>query len=123
MVTDLAPDLQIQGSPDHLIRLFLNLLDNAVKHTPASGAVTVTAVAQRGSVQVSVSDTGPGISAEHLPHLFQRFYRVEKSRSRAMGGTGLGLAIAQEIVHRYHGTIAAQSQPGEGTTLRVSFPR
>lgn len=123
LITDLAPDLQIQGSPDHLIRLFLNLLDNAVKHTPASGAVTVTAVAQRGSVQVSVSDTGPGISAEHLPHLFQRFYRVEKSRSRAMGGTGLGLAIAQEIVHRHHGTIAAQSQPGEGTTLRVSFPR
>ncbi|WP_231605405.1 cell wall metabolism sensor histidine kinase WalK [Synechococcus sp. CBW1006] len=123
LITDLAPDLQIQGSPDHLIRLFLNLLDNAVKHTPASGTVTVTAVAQRGSVQVSVSDTGPGISSEHLPHLFQRFYRVEKSRSRAMGGTGLGLAIAQEIVHRHHGTIAAQSQPGEGTTLRVSFPR
>lgn len=121
--THIAPGLQIQGSPDHLIRLFLNLLDNAVKHTPAQGTVSLTAFVQGHCVQVSVSDTGLGILPEHLPHLFERFYRVEKSRSRAMGGTGLGLAIAQEIIHRHDGAIAVQSQPGYGTTFTVSFSR
>jgi two-component system, OmpR family, heavy metal sensor histidine kinase CusS len=120
--THIAPDLQIQGSPDHLIRLFLNLLDNAVKHTSAQGKVSLTAIMQEHSIQVSVSDTGIGIAAEHLPHLFERFYRVEKSRSRTIGGTGLGLAIAQEIVHRHQGAIAVQSQPGQGTTVTVTFP-
>jgi len=119
--THITPDLQIQGSPDHLIRLFLNLLDNAVKHTPAQGGVHLIADVQGQCVRVSVSDTGIGILPEHLPHLFERFYRVEKSRSRAMGGTGLGLAIAQEIVHRHDGAIAVQSQPGHGTTFTVTF--
>lgn len=121
--THIAPDLQIQGSPDHLIRLFLNLLENAVKYTPAQGKVSLTATLQKHCIQVKVADTGIGISPEHLPHLFERFYRVEKSRSRAMGGTGLGLAIAQEIVHRHHGTIAVQSQPGQSTTFTVTFPQ
>ena len=116
-------DLQIQGSPDHLIRLFLNLLDNAVKHTPAQGKVQLRAVVQGQCIQIKVSDTGIGISPEHLPHLFERFYRVEKSRSRSIGGTGLGLAIAQEIVHRHHGAIAVQSQPEHGTTFTVTFPK
>lgn len=119
--THIAPDLQIQGSPDHLIRLFLNLLDNAVKHTAAQGAVSLTAGVQGHCIQVKVRDTGIGILPEHLPHLFERFYRVEKSRSRTMGGTGLGLAIAQEIVHRHNGAIAVQSQPGHGTTFTVTF--
>ncbi|WP_416672922.1 HAMP domain-containing sensor histidine kinase [Egbenema bharatensis] len=120
--THIAPNLQIQGSPDHLIRLFLNLLDNAVKYTPEQGKVSLTAIVHDHGIQVSVSDSGIGISPEHLSHLFERFYRVEKSRSRAMGGTGLGLAIAQEIVHRHHGAIAVQSQPGYGTTFTVTFP-
>lgn len=120
--THIAPDLQIQGSPDHLIRLFLNLLDNAVKYTPAQAEVHLMAVAQGQFIQISIRDTGIGIAPEHLPHLFERFYRVEKSRSRAMGGTGLGLAIAQEIVHRHHGAIAVQSQLGHGTTFTVTFP-
>lgn len=119
--THIAPDLKIHGSPDHLIRLFLNLLDNAVKHTLALGQVSLTADVQGHCIQVRVSDTGIGISPDHLPHLFERFYRVEKSRSRTIGGTGLGLAIAQEIVHRHHGTISVQSQPGRGTTFTVTF--
>jgi heavy metal sensor kinase len=119
----IAPDLQVQGSPDHLIRLFLNLLDNAVKHTPAQGEVSLTAGVQGHCVQVRVSDTGIGILPEHLPHLFERFYRVEKSRSRTIGGTGLGLAIAQEIVHRHDGAIAVQSKTGHGTTFTVTFSR
>lgn len=121
--THIAPDLQVQGSPDHLIRLFLNLLDNAVKHTPAQGQVSLVANIQGHCIQVRVSDTGIGISPEHLPYLFERFYQVEKSRSRAIGGTGLGLAIAQEIVHRHHGAIAVHSQPGHGTTFTVTFPQ
>lgn len=120
--THIPSDLQVQGSPDHLIRLFLNLLDNAVKHTPAQGKVYLSAGVKEHCIQIEVSDTGMGISPEHLPHLFERFYRVEKSRSRSIGGTGLGLAIAQEIVHRHHGAITAQSQPGHGTTFTVTFP-
>lgn len=121
--TDIAPSLRIQGSPDQLIRLFLNLLDNAVKHTPACGEVSLTATGNGHFVSVSVRDTGAGIAPEHLPHLFERFYRVEQSRSRVMGGTGLGLAIAQEIVHHHHGDISAQSQLGQGTTVMVRLPR
>jgi heavy metal sensor kinase len=121
--TSIDPGLLIQGSPDHLIRLFLNLLDNAIKHTPAPGSISLVAAAQIDCIRVDISDTGVGIAPEHMPHLFERFYRVEKSRSRATGGTGLGLAIAQEIVHRHHGTISVQSEPGRGTTLTVSFPR
>lgn len=119
--THIASQLHIQGSPDHLIRLFLNLLDNAVKHTPAHGQVQLIAETQKHSIQVKVCDTGIGIAPEHLPHLFERFYRVEKSRSRAIGGTGLGLAIAQEIVHRHNGAIAVQSELGKGTTFTVTF--
>ncbi len=123
LTTDLAPALQIQGFPDHLIRLFLNLLDNAVKHTPAAGEVGLQARATEAGVQVILRDTGIGIPPEHLPHLFERFYRVEKSRSRALGGTGLGLAIAQEIVLRHHGQISVASEPGVGTTFTITFPR
>lgn len=122
-VTHIAADLRIRACPDHLIRLFLNLLDNAVKYTPEQGLVSLEAEARNGAVVVSVSDSGIGISEDHLPHLFERFYRVEKSRSRSMGGTGLGLAIAQEIVHRHHGAIWVDSQPSSGTTFTVRFLR
>lgn len=120
-VTHIAPGLRVFASPDHLIRLFLNLLDNAVKYTPDQGRVVLEAATRQQAVVVSVSDNGIGISRDHLPHLFERFYRVEKSRSRSMGGTGLGLAIAQEIVHRHDGTISVDSQPGCGTTFSVMF--
>ena len=122
-VTHIAADLRINACPDHLIRLFLNLLDNAIKYTPEQGLVSLEAEARNGAVVVSVSDSGIGISEDHLPHLFERFYRVEKSRSRSMGGTGLGLAIAQEIVHRHHGAIWVDSEPSSGTTFTVRFLR
>jgi len=96
-------------------------LDNAVKYTPAQGKVVLDAGEQKGAVVVSVSDNGIGIASDHLPHLFERFYRVEKSRSRSMGGTGLGLAIAQEIVYRHHGKISVDSLPDNGTTFSVTF--
>ena len=90
---------------------------------PEQGLVSLAAEARNGAVVVSVSDSGIGISEDHLPHLFERFYRVEKSRSRSMGGTGLGLAIVQEIVHRHHGAIWVDSQPSSGTTVTVRFLR
>lgn len=122
LVEDMPPDLVIHGEPDHLIGLFLNLLDNAIKHTPMAGKVTVRAFRSGGEVCVVVSDTGAGISPEHLPHLFERFYRVEAARSRSTGGAGLGLAIAYEIVRLHEGTIDVSSQPNQGTSFTVRLP-
>ncbi|AGY58151.1 sensor histidine kinase [Gloeobacter kilaueensis] len=117
---DVASELDVQGEPDYLISLFLNLLDNAIKYTPAGGKVTVRALRAGDSIRVAFLDTGPGMPAEHLPHLFERFYRVEASRSG--GGAGLGLAIAQEIAHLHSGKIAVESAPGRGSAFTVRLP-
>ncbi len=114
--------LLIYGDLDYLIRLFLNLLDNAIKYTPIGGKVTLQANVKGAKVWVAVSDTGAGISPEHLPHLFERFYRVEADRSRSTGGAGLGLALAWEIVRAHGGTLSVQSQLGLGTTFTVHLP-
>lgn len=113
-------DLRLVGDADALIRLFLNLVDNAIKYT-ARGSVLVTGEGARDWVTVTVADTGEGIAAEHLPHLFERFYRAEESRATA--GTGLGLAICEEIAHAHGGTITVASERGRGTTFTVSLPR
>ena len=120
--TAIAPKLTLRGQPDHLIRLFLNLLDNAIKHTPPQATVTLGACQQSDTIQVTVGDQGPGIAAQHLPHLFERFYRVDADRSRQTGGAGLGLAIAQEVAHLHSGTITVQSQLHQGTGVIVTFP-
>jgi signal transduction histidine kinase len=110
----------IHGDSDGLVRLFVNLLDNAIKYTP-SGAITVVARSGPGEYTIAVSDSGVGIPAEHLPHVFDRFYRVDLSRSRR--GAGLGLAIAQEIARAHAGPIQVASQPGAGSTFTVHLPR
>ncbi|MCA9927122.1 MAG: HAMP domain-containing protein [Anaerolineales bacterium] len=125
--TAVSTQLTLQGDMDLLIRLFLNLLDNGVKYTPENGRVTLHAAAKANSVQITISDTGPGIAAEHLPHLFERFYRVEGDRARKPdhdrhGGAGLGLAIAHEIARFHGGTMTVQSEPGKGTTFVVQLP-
>jgi heavy metal sensor kinase len=112
--------LFVQGDPDHLIRVFLNLLDNAIKYTPANGQVSIQADHQDSEVWVTVSDTGAGIAPEHLPHLFERFYRVEVARTRQAGGTGLGLAIAYEIVRLHGGTMNVESILDQGTTFTIT---
>lgn len=124
------PDLTIKGNMDLLIRLFLNLLDNAIKYTPLQGQVRIETEERADCVCVSVSDTGPGIPPEQLPHLFERFYRAESDRARrrepgaqAQGGAGLGLAIAQEIAQAHGGTLTVQSEPGEGCTFVFCIPR
>ncbi len=128
LVEDIPPDLTIQGDLDLLLRLFLNLLDNAVKYTPEGGQVTIQGQQSAGDVQISIADTGPGIAAEHLPHLFERFYRVEEDRARAgsaggQSGAGLGLAIAYEIARAHEGTLTATSEVGQGTAFLLQLPR
>ena len=110
------------GDSDHLIRLFMNLLENALKYTPVGGQITVTAVKKPGEAQIIIHNTGPGIPQEHLGHLFDRFYRVDADRSSQTGGTGLGLAIAREIARLHGGDIEVQSEPGQGVIISMRLP-
>lgn len=120
--TQIPMDLSVYGDSDHLIRLFLNILENALKYTPTGGQITITALKAPDAIQIMIQNTGPGISQEHLPHLFERFYRVEADRSSQTGGSGLGLAIAREIVRLHQGDIDVQSEPGQGVTVTVCLP-
>jgi signal transduction histidine kinase len=104
-------------------QVLFNLVDNAVRYTPSGGAVTVSGYRHNGSVEIKVHDTGVGIPAEHLPKLFERFYRVDISRSRGEeGGTGIGLAIARSVVEAHGGHIHADSEPGNGSTFTFELP-
>lgn len=103
-------------------QVLFNLLDNAVRFTPEGGRVTVSASRHNGSVDVVVADTGPGIAPEDLPRVFERFYRVDESRSRDDGGTGIGLAIARSVVEAHGGRIWAESEPGRGSTFTFELP-
>ena len=115
-------DLTVKGDRLKLRQLFLNILDNAVRYTPGGGAVSSTLVRKNGSALVSISDTGTGIPAEDLPYIFDRFYRVDKARSRAEGGLGLGLAIASSIAKLHGGGIDVESQVGKGSTFHITLP-
>lgn len=105
-----------------LRRVFYNLLDNAIKYTPPAGRVTVSSRIDGATWQVSISDTGIGIEPTHLPHVFERFYRIDAARTGDGGGAGLGLAICRSIIHALGGTIQLESIPGRGTTVRVELP-
>lgn len=104
-------------------RVLSNLVSNGLRHTPPGGTVRVQATTMAGGVQVEIQDTGEGIDAQDLPHIFERFYRGEKSRSRATGGSGLGLAISKGIVEAHGGEIGAESTPGQGTRFFFTLPR
>jgi signal transduction histidine kinase len=125
LLDSLPPNLLIRGQMDLLIRLFLNLLDNAIKYSPANGRVTIQAQKQEQGILIAIGDSGPGIAAAHLPHLFERFYRVEGDRARGdnrQSGAGLGLAIAYEIARKHGGKLSVQSEVGQGTTFFVQLP-
>jgi signal transduction histidine kinase len=117
----------VEADPDRLEQILLILLDNALRHTPPGGRVGVSVRGQDGEAIVAVADTGVGIAAEHLPRIFERFYRADPSRSPADGGAGLGLAIAKALVDAHGGKLAVQSAPGAGTRitirLRSELPR
>ena len=113
----------VTGDEARIEQVLRNLLSNARTHTPADGSITVAVTTAGDAVEISVQDTGAGIAAEHLDHVFDRFYRADESRSRATGGAGLGLAIARQLVTAHHGDIRVDSAgPGQGTTFTVSLP-
>lgn len=116
---EVPPQLAVQGDRDSLVRLFVNLLDNAITYTE-TGSVRVCGTLVQAEVRVDVSDTGIGIAAEHLPRVFDRFYRVDAARTQR--GSGLGLAIAQEIARAHGGHITIDNTPGAGTTCTVTLP-
>ena len=118
-----AADIAFRGDEDLLRRMFMNLLDNAIKYTPAGGSVSVELACEPSSVKIIVSDTGIGIPADQVPHIFERFYRVDKARSRADGGSGLGLAIAKWVAEAHRGSIDLISRSGHGSKFTVSLPR
>lgn len=115
-------DLVITGDEARLRELFMNLLDNAIRYTPAPGTVSVSLRREGEMAIVAIKDTGVGIAAEDMPFIFERFYRVDKARSRAQGGTGLGLAICRYIAEAHGGKIEVQSQLGAGSTFSVWLP-
>jgi two-component system phosphate regulon sensor histidine kinase PhoR len=115
-----APDVETDG--ERLRRILENIVENAIKYTAAGGKVEVTAQAAGGSAAIVVQDDGPGIAAEHLPRIFERFYRVDKARSRAIGGTGLGLAIVRHLAESIRAAVTVTSEPGRGSRFVVTVP-
>jgi len=120
---EIAPDLPpVDLDPDRMQQTVGVLISNALRYTPPHGSITVATKTDRASVTIEVADTGSGIAAEDLPHVFDRFYRADKSRARESGGSGLGLAIAKSIVEAHGGSIEAISRPGQGTQLIIRLP-
>lgn len=111
--------VQIEGDRSRLTQVFLNLITNAVIYTPNDGEITVYVVEKKKKIEIRIQDTGIGIEQEEIPRIFERFYRVDKARSRNSGGTGLGLAIVKHLVELHRGTIQVESEMGEGTTFTV----
>lgn len=112
----------IMGNPDRVEQMLINLVENAIKYNRPGGSVTVQVFSNDKEANVTISDTGIGIAEEHLPRMFERFYRVDKGRSRQMGGTGLGLAIVKHIVRSMNGEIEVHSKLGEGTEFLITLP-
>lgn len=115
-------DWRLMGNGPYLEQVFTNLLQNALDHTPAGGQVTISAERDWQNFRIAIHDTGLGIPAEHIPHIFERYYRVDDARTRATGGLGLGLAIAQTIVQAHGGKISVESAPNAGSIFTVILP-
>jgi two-component system, OmpR family, phosphate regulon sensor histidine kinase PhoR len=112
----------VSADPEALRQILSNLFDNALRYTPAGGRITLDISGAREAVQIAVRDTGSGIPAEHVPRVFERFYRVDRARSRDQGGTGLGLSIVKHLVDAHGGRVDLESALGHGTTVRVTLP-
>ena len=118
----MLPPVTVKGDSTLLHQLCANLLDNALRYTPEHGRIAIVGHTQNGSVCVGISDTGSGIAPEHLPHVFERFYRADKARSQDGGGSGLGLAICWEIARAHGGDVRIESTVGQGCTCTVILP-
>ncbi len=114
-------NLEVKGNPEQLYRVFSNLVENALKYTPAGGIIKILIKNSYDGIKVIIADSGVGIEKSHLAFLFDRFYRVDSSRTRQSGGFGLGLAIVKAIVESHGGSISVESTPGKGTNFTVSF--
>jgi signal transduction histidine kinase len=119
-ITEGLPEIEADGR--RIEQVVANLLDNALNHTPSGGTVTIAVSPDKDGILVSVSDTGEGIPAEHLPYIFERFYRVDDARSRKTGGAGLGLAIAKQMVELHGGRIRVESEVGKGSKFSFTLP-
>jgi two-component system OmpR family sensor kinase len=119
-ITEGLPEIEADGR--RIEQVVANLLDNALNHTPSGGTVTIAASPDKDGILVSVSDTGEGIPAEHLPYIFERFYKVDDARSRKTGGAGLGLAIAKQMVELHGGRIWVESEVGQGSKFSFTLP-
>src|SRR5262249_52549408 len=115
-------NLSVTADRRALEQILSNLIDNAIKYASAGATVTLSAAQKDGEVIIAVADTGPGIAAKHLPRLFERFYRVDRGRSRDVGGTGLGLSIVKHLVEAMGGEVTVRSSVGEGSTFEVKLP-
>jgi two-component system, OmpR family, sensor histidine kinase SenX3 len=118
-----AADYTVRGDETQLVSMFTNLVDNAVKYTPPGGRVEVIGGSEGGEVVVGIADTGIGIPEANLARIFERFYRVDKARSKETGGTGLGLSIVKHVAENHGGRVVVESELGEGTTFTVYLPR
>src|SRR5699024_3499393 len=119
----LSNEIIFEAEPEKIRQILINLLANAINYTPSSGTITLQASETEKEVCLSVSDTGIGMSKDAVSRIFERFYRVDKARSRDRGGTGLGLAIVKHIVEVHQGWIEVDSEIGEGTTFNVYLPK
>src|SRR4030066_2278190 len=120
---DYQDNLELNGDMELLDHAFSNIIDNAVQYPPPGGKITVIARKEDANIIITISDTGIGISEDDIPHIFDRFYRVDKESSRKLGGTGLGLAIAQWIIHAHNGKVGVKSTVGSGSDFIVAFPK
>ena len=118
-----AAEYTIFGDETQLISMFTNLVDNAVKYTPPGGRVEVVGDSESSEITIRISDSGIGIPEAKIPRIFERFYRVDKARSKATGGTGLGLSIVRHVAENHGGRVTVESSPGEGSTFTVYLPR
>jgi two-component system phosphate regulon sensor histidine kinase PhoR len=119
---DTEPNLNLLGSREELHSAFMNLINNAVRYTPRLGAIRLRWFADGEGAGFAVTDTGEGIAPEHIPHLTERFYRVDTARSRASGGTGLGLSIVKHVLLRHNAQLHVDSELGRGSTFTCRFP-
>jgi len=122
LIDETSEELTISANKDRIKQMLINLIDNGIKYNVEGGSVFVKAYRHGGNIVISVKDTGIGIAQEHLPRIFERFYRVDKGRSREAGGTGLGLSIVKHIASLYNGDVRVSSQPGIGTEFTVRLP-
>ncbi|MEP7028612.1 MAG: ATP-binding protein, partial [Candidatus Eisenbacteria bacterium] len=122
LACEVPPLAAVDADPARLAQILRNLLDNALRHTPRGGRVTISACTLGPGAEVSIRDTGEGIAPEHLPHVFERLYRADPSRDRRTGGAGLGLSVVRRLVEAHGGGASIESLPGEGTTARFTLP-